>query len=99
MIGNYIEKIYEVRSEFDERYDMSRIAFSINIGLFTLFLLNNVLSNAAPIEIIGSVLLILGNVLALLARNLPRERQPFIGHLVVMGFLMMIVGMLMSVIG
>ena len=99
MMGNYLEKIYEVRSEIDYRYDMSRLAFSINIGLFTLFLLNNVLNNATLVEIIGSVLLILGNVLALLARNLPREWQPFIGHLVVTGFLMMIVGMLMSVIG
>ena len=92
MIGNYFRKIYEVRSEFDERFDPRRLFYSVFTGFFVLMLLNNILVQAGLVIIVGSVLLVLSGITFIIAFSLPRKRQPLIGHLTITGFVLLLVG-------
>ncbi|MEM8533453.1 MAG: hypothetical protein AAGF95_21615 [Chloroflexota bacterium] len=92
MIGNYFRKIYEVRSEFDERFDPRRLFYSVFTGFFAILLFSNITTEAGLVIMVGSVLLVLSGITFVIAFSLPRKRQPLIGNLTITGFVLLLVG-------
>ncbi|NOK61461.1 MAG: hypothetical protein GFH27_549311n132 [Chloroflexi bacterium AL-W] len=97
MIGNYFRKIYEVRSEIDYRFDLCRFLFALNTAIFTVFMIAHITSQSNINTIVATSLMVVGNIVLLVARSLRRERQPLIGHLGIVGLLLMLAAVLMSI--
>lgn len=98
MIGNYIEKIYKVRSELDQRFDPRRLFYSVLTGFFAILLFSNIMAEAGLVAITGSILLILGSIMFLIAFSLPRKRQPLIDHLTIAGMIVIVTGVIVGIV-
>lgn len=96
MIGNYVRKIYEVRSEIDYRFDLCRFLFALNTAIFTVFMLVHITPSSSIAAVVWTSLMVVGSILLLVARSLRRERQPIIGHLSLVWLLLMFGAVLMS---
>lgn len=96
MLQTLVTKFYEVGEVEPRRLMFARI--SMVFSLITLALMV-IVFQAGLLADVGLIIVMVGTFLNLIARSLPQDRQPAIGHLTLGGLLLMIIGLVVMLIG
>ncbi|NOK64219.1 MAG: hypothetical protein GFH27_549323n42 [Chloroflexi bacterium AL-W] len=96
MLRTLIDKIYQPTTMDTQRLLLLRIGL---IGFLIILASSLTQHHVAQIANAGTVIIMSGIVLFILARSLPQDRQPLIGHLVMGGLLASVVGLIIMLAG
>lgn len=96
MLRTLVDKIYQPITVDPRRLLLLRIGL---VGFLMILASSLMQHRAAQIANVGTMIVMGGNVLFILARSLPQNRQPLIGHLVMSGLFASVVGLFITLVG
>ena len=96
MLRTLVDKIYQPTAIDPRRLLLLRIGL---VGFLMILASSLTQYRAAQIANIGTMIVMGGNVLFILARSLPQDRQPLIGHLVMSGLFASVFGLITMLVG